>query len=164
MRLKSGMEQAVYILLLLARTPSRSTLTGEALSERIGASPSYLKKGIRQLVRAGIVRSIPGTRGGFSLAQSPERITMLDVYRAVEGEGSLYQECGIYTRVMECGELETDTGCLLADLMERAEAAWTGVLAEETLASMVEKAERSYPPERLAAIDRWIQSQIEREE
>jgi Rrf2 family protein len=45
----------------------------------------YLLKILQQLVRANILRSKRGPRGGFSLARSPKKITMLQVIEAVEG-------------------------------------------------------------------------------
>ncbi|KAF6600718.1 Rrf2 family transcriptional regulator, partial [Bacillus sp. EKM417B] len=47
MKMKSGMEQAVSVLLLLSRLPVQSSLTSEAISQRLRVSPSYLKKLMR---------------------------------------------------------------------------------------------------------------------
>ncbi|WP_240802579.1 Rrf2 family transcriptional regulator [Streptomyces sp. A0642] len=40
---------------------------------------------MQALVRAGILSSTPGARGGFQLARLPERITLMDVVTAIEG-------------------------------------------------------------------------------
>jgi len=45
----------------------------------------YLFKILQQLVKANILRSKRGPRGGFSLARSPKKITLLQVIEAVEG-------------------------------------------------------------------------------
>lgn len=45
---------------------------------------TYLAKVLQELAKAGIVRSHRGVRGGFSLAQPPENLTVLDVIQAVD--------------------------------------------------------------------------------
>ncbi|MEC2087049.1 Rrf2 family transcriptional regulator, partial [Bacillus inaquosorum] len=95
MKMKSGMEQAVSVLLLLSRLPVQSSLTSEAISQRLRVSPSYLKKLMRTLVQAGLAESIPGTKGGFTLTKPLTDIALYDVYQAVEGRGSMYQGKGL---------------------------------------------------------------------
>ncbi len=64
MKMKSGMEQAVSVLLLLSRLPVQASLTSEAISQRLRVSPSYLKKLMRTLVQAGLAESY-GDEGRF---------------------------------------------------------------------------------------------------
>lgn len=45
----------------------------------------YLLKILQQLVRANILRSKRGPRGGFFLARPAEEITMLEIIEAVDG-------------------------------------------------------------------------------
>ena len=45
----------------------------------------YLLKILGQLVRANILRSKRGPRGGFSLARAAKKISMLEIIEAVEG-------------------------------------------------------------------------------
>jgi Rrf2 family protein len=45
----------------------------------------YLLKILQQLVRANVLRSKRGPRGGFSLAKPTNKITMLEVIEAVDG-------------------------------------------------------------------------------
>ncbi len=48
-------------------------------------SEGYAAKLFRDLVRAGLVTSVPGAKGGYSLTRPPEQITFLDVLEAVDG-------------------------------------------------------------------------------
>ncbi len=162
--MKSGMEQAVCILILLARLPSRAVLKSESISERLEVSPSYLKKLMRVLVRAGLVNSTPGVKGGFSLAKNPEEITLYDIFQAVEGRGSLYQGRGVFTSVFTCQGKQAQEKCILDSVMKRAESAWIQALNEETLATLLNKVNSAYRPEHLSEMDAWIQSQIHGEE
>ncbi len=45
----------------------------------------YLHRVLQALVRAGLVRSQPGPRGGYALQQPADAMTLLDVVRAVGG-------------------------------------------------------------------------------
>ncbi|SFS69389.1 Rrf2 family transcriptional regulator [Marininema halotolerans] len=163
MRIKSSMEQSVYTLLLLAQLPAHTSLTAEALSERMGASPSYFKKGMRTLVQAGLVRSSTGTRGGFSLSRDPAMISLLDIFLAVEGRGSLYQEGGIYHRMLVADPTVPNDRCILSKFMNRAELAWKEELSKVTLASMLEEIRDSHQA-CMETMNDWIQLHIEKGE
>ena len=45
----------------------------------------YLLKILLQLVRANVLRSKRGPHGGFTLAQPPRKITMLQIIEAIDG-------------------------------------------------------------------------------
>ncbi|WP_242222708.1 Rrf2 family transcriptional regulator [Bacillus cereus group sp. BfR-BA-01380] len=153
MRIKSGMEQAVYTLLLLTRVPNRNTLTSEAISERLDVSPSYLKKLMRLLVQAGLVESITGTKGGFSLARSPKEITLYDIFQAVEGRGAFFQGKGMALSVFDSKETHHQEDCVLARVMKKVEDKWAQAMSEETLATLMEQIEEFYDVEK---VDEWI--------
>ena len=48
-------------------------------------SEKYLEQIMMQLNRSGLVRSVRGAQGGYSLAQAPENITVGAVLRVMEG-------------------------------------------------------------------------------
>lgn len=84
MHMKTGVEQSVYALVLLNMLPDKAVLSGEAISQQLGASATYFQKLLRKLVTADIITSVPGIKGGFKLKKSPEDIRVYDVYLAVE--------------------------------------------------------------------------------
>ena len=51
-----------------------------------GASEHHLAKVLQRLVKAGILFSVRGPKGGFSFARPPEEVTLLAVYEAIEGK------------------------------------------------------------------------------
>lgn len=60
-----------------------------ALSEiamRQNISISYLEQLIAKLKKAGIVNSIRGAKGGYTIAKDPNTISVGDVLRALEGD------------------------------------------------------------------------------
>jgi Rrf2 family protein len=52
-------------------------------------TPAFLAKILQPLIKDGLVVSKRGVAGGFALARSPERISLLDVMHAVEEPLSL---------------------------------------------------------------------------
>ena len=55
------------------------------IAERQDISEHYLEQLIAVLRKAGLVKSIRGAQGGYSLAVPPEEITVGDILRALEG-------------------------------------------------------------------------------
>ncbi len=76
-------EYALRAATALAGSNGRPLLSHE-LAELTGVSPPYLKKVLRLLTKAELLRSRPGPGGGFLLARAPEQISLLDVVNAVE--------------------------------------------------------------------------------
>ncbi|AVX18389.1 MULTISPECIES: Rrf2 family transcriptional regulator [Bacillus] len=152
MKMKSGMEQAVSVLLLLSRLPVHSSLTSEAISQRLRVSPSYLKKLMRTLVQADLAESIPGTKGGFTLTKPLTDITLYDVYQAVEGRGSMYQGKGLLQSVFE-----DESNCVLETVMGEIEDKWANLMREESLQHVMNRVGELYDLEK---IDDWVNKQV----
>jgi Rrf2 family protein len=75
-------EYALRVAVCLAKWP-KDTASADHLAELTRVPRRYLHKVVQDLVRAGLVDSQPGPGGGYFLAASPERITILDVVNAV---------------------------------------------------------------------------------
>jgi Rrf2 family protein len=98
----------------------------------------YLAKILQNLSRAGLVRSQRGLHGGFSLAQSPEVLTIWDVVQAVEP----------IRRIRTCPlELEAHRHnlCPLHKRMDDALAAVEAALRASTLAELLTEPTTSKP-------------------
>jgi Rrf2 family protein len=57
----------------------------QSISKEYNIPLEYLLKIMQQLVRANVLRSKRGPRGGFTLAKSTKKITMLQIIEAVDG-------------------------------------------------------------------------------
>ena len=76
-----GLLAAAYI----ARHKEQGIILSQTIAKEYNIPLEYLLKIMQQLVRANILRSKRGPRGGFYLARPAAKITMLDVIEAVEG-------------------------------------------------------------------------------
>lgn len=57
----------------------------KAIAERQTISEAYLEQLFAQLKRDGLVNSVRGAQGGYTLARPPEQTTVGDVLRSLEG-------------------------------------------------------------------------------
>ena len=73
----------VHTLLLLAHSDGRS-LTSSDISASTNTNPVVVRRLLCALNQAGLVQTQKGPHGGARLAQPPDRISLGDVYRAVE--------------------------------------------------------------------------------
>ena len=63
---------------------------GQAISAKVLADENSVpypvtSKLLQKLAKAGIVKSVMGARGGFSIADDPGRISFLDIITAIQG-------------------------------------------------------------------------------
>lgn len=158
MQMKTGVEQAVYAILLLNMLPDKAVLPGEAISQQLKTSPTYSQKLLRKLVSADLIASVPGAKGGFKLNKKPEDIRIFDIYLAVEGQQSLYSPSGILDDMLEL-EAE-DCSCLLTDLMDEAEDAWKTVLKRETIADLSDRIQADRFQEKVISVQQLIEEKM----
>ncbi|MGK5675735.1 RrF2 family transcriptional regulator [Micromonospora sp. URMC 106] len=146
MRMSEGVEWALHSCLNLTWLPGGHAVPVAKLAEFYGLPAAYLNKQLQALARAGIMTSTPGPRGGFQLARSPERITLLDVVVAIEGPDEAFR-CEQLLRRGPGADPEVDyrQACLVSQAMRRADLAWRRELAGQTLADLKAEVERRYP-------------------
>lgn len=78
---------AAHALAVLAQ--SRDGYPSAYLAGSVNTHAVFLRRILGELVAAGLVTAREGRAGGYRLARPPGRITLADVYRAVEHEGPL---------------------------------------------------------------------------
>ncbi|MBS7009560.1 RrF2 family transcriptional regulator [Anaerostipes sp.] len=134
MKIKGSLEQAVCILLFIAHTPGHAPVKSYTLSERLGLSDSYLKKIMRQLVVSELVDSESGKNGGFILKKAPENISLLDVFEAIEGDGSFLSTTNLVDKVFpDKKELAHEKESQIVSVFTQAEQAYKRQLSQFTL-------------------------------
>src|SRR5437773_1931483 len=75
---------AVHVLTALAYCDGES-LSSSRLAASVGTNPVVIRRLLIRLGRAGLVETQVGKSGGVLLAKRPQSITLLDIFRAVEG-------------------------------------------------------------------------------
>jgi Rrf2 family protein len=78
---------AAHALAVLAQ--SRDGYPSAYVASSVNTHAVFLRRILGDLVTAGLVSAREGRAGGYRLARPPERITLAEVYRAVEHDGPL---------------------------------------------------------------------------
>jgi len=106
-------------------------VSGKVLSDRLNCSRRYLEADLQSLAQCGLLESRRGAKGGYRLARSPQRLSLLDVMQCLGAEEKTEDEspcCPVQQQVV------------MAQL-EEVQAAMSELLAGMTLADAVAKAE-----------------------
>lgn len=69
----------------VAKHHKQGIILSQEISKKYKIPLEYLLKILQQLVKANLLRSKRGPRGGFSLARPAKKITLLQVIEAVDG-------------------------------------------------------------------------------
>jgi len=138
MKLKRSTEEAICILLLLAKKQKFGPVKSYRISEELNVSDSYLKKIMRKLVLAEIVTSSARKGGGFRLSKSLDEIFLLDVYYAIEGKESFVQSQNLAEQIFSSPEEAQKVAKHLAAIFGESEAVFLGKLAAYPLSDLIE--------------------------
>ena len=92
MKLTRAGEYAVRCVLFLAGRDPGTVFNRRIIAESMDIPYQFLGKIGRSLSLAGVINITQGAQGGYALARPAEKITLLDVVEAVDGEISL-NEC-----------------------------------------------------------------------
>lgn len=136
MRLGDGVEQAIHSVVMLASLSPGGVLTASALAEYHGVSASYLLKHLQALSSAGILESVPGPAGGYRLKRLPEKISVLEVVAAIEGNGPAFRCAEIRQRGPNPLPGPFRGPCEINGVMLRAERAWRAELEAVSIADI----------------------------
>jgi Rrf2 family protein len=85
LRISEAASLALHTMVLLPAGGEKRLSTRE-IAGRLRASEAHLAKVLQRLSKAGLVRSVRGRGGGYALARRRERISLLQVYEAIEGK------------------------------------------------------------------------------
>jgi len=84
MRVTTWTEYSLIISLHLARRGGEQPVAARDISESERLPGDYVEQILLRLRRAGLVESVRGARGGYTLARSPEQISVHDVMAACD--------------------------------------------------------------------------------
>ena len=88
MKISKSVSYAMAAVGYVAQHNQDGLILAQSVHKEYGIPLEYLLKILQQLVRANVLRSKRGPRGGFSLAKPKEEITILEIIEAVDGSMS----------------------------------------------------------------------------
>ena len=86
MKISSKGRYALRMMIDLAERAHDTKTPMKEVSENQNISIKYLEQIVTSLTRAGLLRSERGAQGGYMLTRSPEKYTVGEILRAIEGK------------------------------------------------------------------------------
>jgi Rrf2 family protein len=85
MKLSQSVAYALQATLLLAKQTSKAPVPCSQLAKAGKMPERFLLQILRSLVTHGVLKSTRGVEGGYTLGRPTSKISMLDLFEAVEG-------------------------------------------------------------------------------
>lgn len=126
MKYTKATDYALHIMAYFVKQEGNENLSLQPLAEQKNISPTYLSKILTQLVKADLIQSAPGVKGGYSLRKPKTDISFYDVIQAIEGSGALFT----------C-EMDDNRSCPLEKVMREAEEKMVEYLKEKRIFDII---------------------------
>jgi Rrf2 family transcriptional regulator, iron-sulfur cluster assembly transcription factor len=133
MKIKRRDEYALKGLLFLAQQPGEKIFFVSEISRVQKIPERFLAKIFQRLSKVGVLCSVRGSKGGFSLGKAAAQITMKEVIEALEGPIAI-NRCLL--RKGECGE---ELECPLYEVLEEAQEELLKVLERTSIEDLVKR-------------------------
>jgi len=109
-------------------------ISSAVLAESVNADPTFVRKSLSKLSKAGLVVTKRGKSGASELARPPREITLLDIYRASAAPPAfaihsypIHKRCPVSCHLKDC----------MSGLLSQAQNSFEKSLAKTTLADLV---------------------------
>ena len=139
MRLSTKGRYGVRALLDIALNGDGGPVLLRDIAKRQDISAQYLEHLVAPLIRAGILRSIRGAKGGIALAKPPEQIRLSQVIEVLEGSVAPV-EC-----VDNAALCSRSNECVTRDVWSDVKAAIMGVLESLTVKDLMDRQKARFP-------------------
>ncbi len=124
---------AVHIMAALSFFRGKE-IPSATLAESVNADPTFVRKSLSKLSKAGLVVTTHGKNGASTLMRSPEQITLLDIYRASAAPRTfaihsypVEKRCPISRNIKAC----------MSSVLKKAQKSFENSLERITLADVV---------------------------
>ena len=124
---------AIHILTLLAYCEP-SSLTSEFIAGSVNTNPVVIRRLLGNLREANLVASQAGPGGGWHLLRDPQKITLRDIYDAMEGSSLFPLHASTPNPLCPVGKTIQS---VLANHFKSAQEAMENELDRTTLAALV---------------------------
>ena len=136
MKISTKGRYALRLMLDLALHDTGENIALKTIAKRQEISGKYLEQIIGILTKAGFVKSVRGSSGGYRLSKKPEEYTVGDILRLTEG--SLAPVSCVENGTVACDKAET---CVTVSVWKELNDAINGVVDNITLADLVDRSE-----------------------
>lgn len=161
MMLGNQVEWALHSMTVLGRMPVDVHVSAKLLAEFHGVPKEYLSKAMQLLAGAGLVKTTPGPRGGYSLSREASKITILEIVEAIEGKKMTFNCQEIRGNIPCKGKpAKPKAACTIARFMYKADDAWREVLRNKKLSEMIDDVNEVVTEEALTFSNNWLLEKV----
>ena len=104
---------AMHAVAMLAGEESEDPVPTHTIADNLLCSEAHLSKVLQRLTKSGILGATRGPRGGFFLDRPANKISLLEIYEAIDGE--LPEEACLFDDPL-CSQSACLLGRLLRDI------------------------------------------------
>jgi len=133
---RSG-EYGLRGLVFLAKQPPEKVTLVSEISKRQNIPEPFLAKIFQRLSKAGLLRSVRGANGGFTLGRPAHEITMREIIEILEGPIAL-NRC-----LLGKGECEEEEVCPLHPVWEEVQQRFLDILDNTTMEDLANRMTRN---------------------
>ena len=126
-------EYGLQAVLFLAAHQDNKVIPVDDIAEKLNIPKEFVSKILQSLTNSGIVVSKKGKSGGFSLAQDPKKIKLIDIVAAIDGL-DIFNSC-----VLGFPNCNPKNPCPLHDRWGELRTMAYSMLTDETLDHFKEK-------------------------
>lgn len=140
MKYSTKLSDTIHLLVFLYLAEG-DRITSAKIAESVKTNPAYIRQLMSALKKGGLITSDRG-QANAALTRNVDRITMLDIYRAVEGEKPLLHldihinpECGVGVNI------QLAIGDFYREVQDAAEQKMRKITLKDIIERYYEKAE-----------------------
>jgi len=130
---------ATHVMAALAAFRGKE-IPSATVAKSVNADPTFVRKSLSKLSKAGLITTTRGKNGASRLARSPKQITLLDIYRASAAPPTFaihrypaYKRCPVSSNIKGC----------MSSVLEKAQHSFENTLSGVSLADVVAKIRRA---------------------
>lgn len=133
MKISTKGRYGVRFLMDLAANSEAGNVTLKEVAQRQGISEKYLWQIVSPLKKQGLIHSVSGPGGGYTLAKSPAEITLRDILAVLEGDD------GLVACISDPGSCARGNACAAREMWKDVGERIDEVLASVVLIDLVER-------------------------
>jgi len=130
LKMSEACSLALHAMVFMAANPAKTYSTHD-IAKKLQASDAHLSIVMQRLVKAELIKSERGPKGGFTLTASPDTITLMNIFEVIEGPMS-NGHCLAGDPV--CGRMK----CIMVDILNNVNQELRKYLSETSLAMLKE--------------------------
>src|SRR5215470_9240911 len=123
---------ALRALFALTKRPPGEPVMIAVIAVEARVPRKFLEQILLELKKRGIVHSLRGKHGGYTLGRPPDKISFAEIIRAIDGPLAL-SPCVSVTAYRKCDDCTDEATCVLRKVLLAVRDATAGILENRTL-------------------------------